>query len=83
MEGGWWVDRRGRTWGDLLPFANCVVPSTEMRKPKISTRWKKNGKFTAPEPLTSPFRASGDKELKESKRKIQQPGCSLRKLRNR
>lgn len=36
-----------------------------------------------PEPLTSSFRASGDKELKESRTKTQQSGGSLRKLRNR
>lgn len=78
MEGGWWLDRRGRTGDDSQDsaFGDSVEPSTETRNPREVPDGREMAGSLRPEPLTRSLRAGSDKELKASRRKTQQSGQS-------
>lgn len=57
-------------------FGNPGVPFPETRNQREIPDGRKMANSLLPDPLTASFRARGDTELKESRRKTHSSGCS-------
>lgn len=70
---------KGKIMGGLpgfSAFGNPGVPFTETRNQREIPDGRKMANSLLPDPLTASFRARGDTELKESRRKTHRSGCS-------